>query len=90
MRMKKKDRDQIELYKLIFTLNWEDPESDLKALKINSGESMMTITSGACNTLSFLLADPQSIHAVDINSSQSYVLELKMAAINHKVAQTAK
>jgi S-adenosylmethionine-diacylglycerol 3-amino-3-carboxypropyl transferase len=41
----------------------------------------MTITSGGCNTLGFLAYDPAVIHTVDINPSQAYQLELKMAAM---------
>ena len=78
---KKKAEGQVKLFKLIFTMNWEDPESDYQALKIASGDRMMTITSGGCNTLSFLLFDPAEIHTVDINPSQSFLLELKIAAI---------
>jgi len=80
---KTQSKGQVQLFKLIFTMNWEDPESDYKALKISSGDRMMTITSGGCNTLSFLLYDPKEIYAVDINPSQSYLLELKIAAIRN-------
>jgi S-adenosylmethionine-diacylglycerol 3-amino-3-carboxypropyl transferase len=77
----KREKDQVKLLKLIFTMNWEDPEMDRLALKIKPGDTMMTITSGGCNTLGFLLQDPSEIHTVDINPSQSYVIELKIAAI---------
>ena len=77
----KKPSNQVQLSRLIFTMNWEDPESDCKALQIKPGDRMMTITSGGCNTLSFLLSDPAEIFTVDINPSQSYLLELKIAAI---------
>ena len=79
--MKKKNKDQIELHKLIYTVNWEDPEADHKALAIRPGETVLTITSGACNTLGFLLFDPAVIHSIDINPSQSRVLALKIAAM---------
>lgn len=79
--MKKTKKDQVSLFKLIFTLNWEDPVSDHTALRIGKEDKIFTITSGACNTLGFLLFDPQKIFAVDINPSQNYQLELKIAAI---------
>lgn len=79
--MKRKHGGQVELHKLIFTANWEDPESDLKALRIRPGDTMMTITSGGCNTLAFLAHDPAVIYTVDINPTQAYQLELKMAAM---------
>lgn len=81
--MKATQKDQVELYKLIFTLNWEDPLSDEKALGIKSNDTIMTITSGGCNILGFLLFDPKEIYAVDINPSQSFLLELKISAIKN-------
>lgn len=44
---------------------------------------MMTITSGGCNTLGFLLQDPALIYTIDINPSQSHVIELKIKAMKH-------
>jgi S-adenosylmethionine-diacylglycerol 3-amino-3-carboxypropyl transferase len=62
-------------------MSWEDPESDRAALQIRPGETLLTISSGGCNTLSLLLDDPAHIHAIDINASQSHLLALKCAAI---------
>jgi S-adenosylmethionine-diacylglycerol 3-amino-3-carboxypropyl transferase len=72
---------QIQLQKLLFTQNWEDPAADNKALRIQPGETLITITSGGCNTLGFLLKDPGQIIGIDINGSQNWLMELKMAAI---------
>jgi S-adenosylmethionine-diacylglycerol 3-amino-3-carboxypropyl transferase len=85
--MKAKNTGQVELHKLIYTANWEDPESDHKALRIQPGDTVMTITSGGCNTLGFLAYDPAIIHAVDINPNQAYQLELKMAAMKNLAYQ---
>lgn len=79
--MKSEKMDQVELFNLIFTLNWEDPEMDRLALKITPGETVMTITSGGCNTMSLLLQDPSIIYTVDINPCQSFIIELKIAAM---------
>lgn len=81
--MKPKNEGQVDLQKLIYTANWEDPESDHKALRIQPGDTVMTITSGGCNTLGFLVYDPAVIHTVDINPSQAFQLELKMAAMKN-------
>lgn len=81
--MKGTDKKQVVLSKLVFTHNWEDPASDLAALKIKSGETIMCITSGGCNALGFLLHDPVSIYCVDINPAQSCLLELKLSAIRN-------
>jgi S-adenosylmethionine-diacylglycerol 3-amino-3-carboxypropyl transferase len=72
---------QVQLSNLLFGSSWEDPESDQRALAIKPGETLMTVTSGGCNTLTLLLEDPGKIYAVDINPSQSYLLELKRAAV---------
>jgi S-adenosylmethionine-diacylglycerol 3-amino-3-carboxypropyl transferase len=76
-----KTRDQVQLSNLLFGSSWEDPASDQRALAIKPGETLMTVTSGGCNTLTLLLEDPGKIYAVDINPSQSYLLELKRAAV---------
>lgn len=72
---------QVALSDLLFGMSWEDPESDRAALRIRSGESLLTISSGGCNTLSFLLDDPGVVNAIDINASQSHLLALKCAAV---------
>jgi S-adenosylmethionine-diacylglycerol 3-amino-3-carboxypropyl transferase len=74
-------KNQVPLFKLVFTHNWEDPESDQAALKIKSGDTVFAISSGACNVLGFLLSDPETIYSIDINPAQSCILELKIAAI---------
>ena len=81
MSDKSKTIDQVPLFKLLFTLNWEDPRLDQKALQIQAGDSVFGITSGCCNILEFLLFDPSVIYAVDINPTQSYLMELKIEAI---------
>src|ERR1700712_1303956 len=81
--MSTKSQDQVNLSDLLFGMNWEDPESDRRALSIQPGETVTTISSGGCNTLTLLLENPGKIYAVDINPSQSYLLELKRAAIRH-------
>jgi S-adenosylmethionine-diacylglycerol 3-amino-3-carboxypropyl transferase len=73
--------DQVALFELLFAMNWEDPEADRAALAVQSGETVMTVTSGCCNTFTLLLDDPGKVFAVDINPTQSYLLELKTAAI---------
>ncbi len=74
---------QVELANLLFGMSWEDPSSDRRALAIKQGNTVTTISSGGCNTLTLLLDNPAKIYAVDINASQSYLLELKIAALRH-------
>ena len=65
----------------MFTQSWEDPACDLAALRPAPGETIVAITSGGDNVLGFLLTDPAAIIAVDLNPTQTFMLELKMAAI---------
>ena len=79
--MKSTTNGQIQLPRLLFGMSWEDPESDRRALSIQAGDTLLTIASGGCNTLTFLLDDPGRVHAIDINPCQSHLLELKCAAV---------
>jgi len=78
-----KQQDQVQLFKLIFTHNWEDPKCDLTALKIKNNDVVMAITSGGCNVLEFLLYNPETVYSIDINCAQSYLLELKIVAVKY-------
>lgn len=71
---------QVQLSKLIFCHNWEDPLMDERALQIRKGHVVFTITSGGCNSLGFLRFHPSAVFCVDINAAQTYVMELKRAA----------
>ena len=77
----KKNKDQVQLSKLVFTQNWEDPNCDHRALQIRSGDTVVAVTSGGCNVLGFLRFDPETIFSLDINPAQSFLLELKIAAM---------
>jgi S-adenosylmethionine:diacylglycerol 3-amino-3-carboxypropyl transferase len=52
--------------KLVYAQIWEDPEIDMEALAIAPGDHVVTIASGGCNALSYLLADPARVEAVDL------------------------
>jgi len=75
----KTNEGQVQLSRLIFTHNWEDPSADEKALKLKEGNTVFTITSGGCNSLGFLRFNPSAIYCVDINPAQNYLMELKKA-----------
>lgn len=81
--MSTNSQHQVELTELLFGMSWEDPASDRRAMAVQPGDILTTVTSGGCNTLTLLLEDPARIYAVDINSSQSHLLELKCAAVRH-------
>lgn len=59
---------------------WEDPDILIKALNINAGDIVLSVTSGGDNTIALLLFNPQKIIAVDLNPAQNYLLEFKLAA----------
>jgi S-adenosylmethionine-diacylglycerol 3-amino-3-carboxypropyl transferase len=73
-------KGQVQLSKLIFTHNWEDPAIDERVLKIKDSDTVFTITSGGCNSLGYLRFNPLAIYCVDINPAQNYLMELKKAA----------
>lgn len=60
---------------------WEDPAVLRRALQVGPGDTVLSIASGGCNTLSLLLDDPARVVAVDFNPHQTRLLRLKIAAI---------
>ena len=67
--------------KLVYAQIWEDPEVDMAALAIAPGNTVVTIASGGCNALSYLLADPGRVEAVDLNPAHVAFNRLKLAAL---------
>lgn len=68
--------------KLVYTQIWEDPNVDMEALEIEQGQRIVTIASGGCNALSYLIADPARIEAVDLNPAHVAFNRLKLAALS--------
>lgn len=69
--------------KVLYSQCWEDPQIDREAFNIRKDDVLFSITSGGCNLLSFLLDDPKSVIALDLNPNQNHLLELKMAAFKY-------
>jgi S-adenosylmethionine-diacylglycerol 3-amino-3-carboxypropyl transferase len=67
--------------RLVYTQIWEDPEADLAALRLPVGSTIVTISSGGCNALSYLTAQPAQVYAVDLNEAHLSLLKLKLAAL---------
>jgi S-adenosylmethionine-diacylglycerol 3-amino-3-carboxypropyl transferase len=67
--------------RLVYTQIWEDPEADLAALQLPVGSTIVTISSGGCNALSYLTAQPAQVFAVDLNDAHLALLKLKLAAL---------
>jgi S-adenosylmethionine-diacylglycerol 3-amino-3-carboxypropyl transferase len=67
--------------RLVYTQIWEDPEADLAALQLPIGSTIVTISSGGCNALSYLTAQPAQVFAVDLNEAHLSLLKLKLAGL---------
>lgn len=67
--------------RLVYTQIWEDPEADLAALQLKPGATILTISSGGCNALSYLAANPAQVYAVDLNEAHLALLKLKLAGL---------
>jgi S-adenosylmethionine:diacylglycerol 3-amino-3-carboxypropyl transferase len=69
------------LRRLVYTQIWEDPVADLAALRLAVGSTIVTISSGGCNALSYLMARPAQVYAVDLNEAHLALLKLKIAGL---------
>lgn len=69
--------------RLVYAQIWEDPRVDLEALQLAPGANILTISSGGCNALAYLSAQPKAVHAVDLNGAHLAMLEIKKQAIKH-------
>lgn len=67
----------------VYNQIWEDPRVDLQALKLDENSRVLTISSGGCNALNYLLENPASVTAVDLNRHHIYLLNLKIAALKY-------
>ena len=65
----------------VYNQIWEDPRVDLQALRLNGNSRVLTISSGGCNALNYLIENPESITAVDLNRYHIYLLRLKLSAL---------
>jgi len=66
---------------LLYSQCWEDVDVARAALRIQPGATVLTIAAAGDNTLALLQDDPGCVLAVDLNPSQTSLLDLKIAAI---------
>ncbi|MFN1834019.1 DUF3419 family protein [Balneola sp. MJW-20] len=66
---------------LVYNISWEDQQVDRSLLQLDKNSSVCMITGGGCNTLSYLLDEPELIHTTDINPHQKALLDLKLSLI---------
>src|ERR1700712_2588595 len=67
--------------RLVTTQSWSDPDADLAALRLSLGSTIVTISAGGCNALSYLTAQPAQVYAVDLNEAHLSLLKLKLAGL---------
>ena len=67
----------------IYNQIWEDPRVDAAALELGPESRLLTISSGGCNVLNYLVHQPQKIVAVDLNANHMALTRLKLAALEH-------
>jgi S-adenosylmethionine-diacylglycerol 3-amino-3-carboxypropyl transferase len=67
----------------VYNQIWEDPVVDAEALQLGTHSRVLTISSAGCNALNYLLHNPASITAVDLNHNHLAVTRLKIAAMKH-------
>lgn len=65
---------------MVYPQIWEDPVVDMEALAIQPGDHIVAIASGGCNVLSYLIANPARITALDLNHAHIALNRLKLAA----------
>lgn len=68
---------------IVYNQCWEDPRLDRIALELTPEDRVVVITSAGCNALDYALAGAGHVHAVDMNSKQNYLLDLKLAGLRH-------
>ena len=66
---------------LVYPQICEDPEVDLRALRLTPDSRILTIASGGCNVFNYLTESPANIVAVDLNSHHIALGRLKTTAL---------
>lgn len=67
--------------RLFFAQVREDPLLEIEALAPLPGSRVVVVSSGGCTALSLLAAGAGDVTAVDLNSAQNHLVELKAAAL---------
>ena len=67
--------------RLFFAQVREDPLLEIEALAPVSGSRVVVVSSGGCTAFSLLAAGANEVVAVDLNSTQNHLVELKAVAL---------
>ncbi|MFM7412876.1 MAG: DUF3419 family protein [Planctomycetota bacterium] len=65
----------------VYNQIWEDPRVDAQALRMSADSSILTISSGGCNVLNYLVHRPKRIVAIDLNANHMALTRLKLKAL---------
>ncbi len=68
---------------LVYSQIWEDPVVDINAMELNETHHIVTIASGGCNVMNYLMARPAKITAVDLNRAHVALTRTKLCAAQH-------
>jgi len=68
---------------LVYNNVWEDPLVDLAALDLKPHHRLVSISSAACNIISYLSQDVAEINAADMNYAHVSLAELKVTALKN-------
>jgi S-adenosylmethionine:diacylglycerol 3-amino-3-carboxypropyl transferase len=72
--------------KLFFAQVREDPMLEIQALSPLGNARVVVVSSGGCTAFSLLAAGAKHVVAVDLNSTQNHLVELKAVALRRLVA----
>lgn len=80
-RMRRTELPGARADRLFFAQVREDPRLEIEALAPLSDARVVVVSSGGCTALSLLAAGAGHVTAVDLNSTQNHLVELKAAAL---------
>ncbi|CAN5823076.1 hypothetical protein BH24ACT2_BH24ACT2_13520 [soil metagenome] len=75
--------------RLFFAQVREDPALEIDGLAAGPDDTVVVVSSGGCTALSLLAAGAGHVVAVDLNTTQNHLVELKLAAVTHLSAEEA-
>ncbi|MBI1375144.1 MAG: DUF3419 family protein [Phycisphaera sp.] len=67
----------------VYNQIWEDPRVDAEAMRLDEDARILTISSGGCNVLNYLVHQPDRVVAVDLNRCHMSLTRLKLAGLRH-------
>lgn len=77
--MKSEVKSKVDFSKIRYSQCWEDADILLEALEINSDDRCMSIAAAGENVFAIASKSPKEVIAIDLNKTQLYLVELKIA-----------